>query len=164
MMPAFYRRLSIFCLMLITACAQADHHNVGVSDAWIRAGSPGQKVGAAYMTLQSQQTASLIKAESPVAGMIEIHTMTMENDVMKMRMLDNLPLPAGKPVALKPGGLHLMLFDLKQPLEAGLETELTLHFKGDDGRVFSQKITIPVKTRMQVESHDHDHHGHHHEH
>ncbi len=118
---------------------------VVVSQNWVRATAPGQEVGAAYMTLTSQHDVELIKAESPSAGSVEIHSMTMDNGVMKMRMLDTLKLPAGKPVDLAPGGFHLMLFDLKQPLQAGAKVEFTLHFKDAHGKTSELKISSPVK-------------------
>jgi hypothetical protein len=78
-----------------------------------------QKATGAFMQIVSQQGGRLVQASSPVAAVVEIHEMTMENNVMKMRAIPGLDLPAGKPVDLKPGGYHVMLMDLK-PLLSGL--------------------------------------------
>ncbi|HEU4709184.1 MAG TPA: copper chaperone PCu(A)C [Methylophilaceae bacterium] len=133
----------ILAFALIAACANADA--VSISDAWARPTHPGQKVGAAYMTLQSPQATTLVKVESPAAGTVEIHSMSMDNGVMKMRMLENLELPAGKAVKLAPGGYHLMLFDLKKPLQEGETVQFTLQLKDKDGKVREQQIQVPVK-------------------
>lgn len=140
----FYRIMCLCLLCFLAGCSQANE-GVTISDAWVRAMAPGQKVGAAYLTLKSAAETTLVKAESPVAGSVEIHSMTMNDGVMKMRMLDALPLPAGKTVKLEPGGFHLMLFDLKQPLKAGEKVEFVLHFKDATGKTSTMKLTAPVK-------------------
>lgn len=118
---------------------------VEVSGGWARATAPGQDVGAAYMHLRSDRAASLVEASSPIADSIEIHEMSMKNGVMKMRMLESFPLPAGKTVKLEPGGFHLMLFDLKKPLAAGANIELVLSIKDTKGKIEKLKVSIPVK-------------------
>src|SRR3990172_6218760 len=79
-----------------------------VAGAWGAAPRPGQTVGAAYMHLRSPQDAALVKVEADVASAAEIHRMTTVNDVMRMRKLDQLELPAGRTVELSPGATHLM--------------------------------------------------------
>jgi copper(I)-binding protein len=138
------RILSFFIIALLVSCTQADN-GVVISNAWVRAAAPGQEVGAAYMTLQSTRDTTLIKAESAAAGSVEIHSMTMSNGVMQMRKMDTLPLSAGKPAKLEPGGFHLMLFDLKKPLKAGEQVEFTLHFKDDAGKTSVMKLSAPIK-------------------
>ena len=128
---------------LLSACEA--NHSVAVLDAWARANAPGQTVGAAYMTLISAQDSTMVKVESDIAGTVEIHSMSMDNGVMKMRMLEELPLPAGKAEKLAPGGFHLMLFDLKKPLTAGESVKLTLTFRDNAGKVTQQMVTLPVK-------------------
>lgn len=130
-------------LSLLGACEQ--NHGVAIMDNWVRANAPGQKVGAAYMTLLSAQDSTMIKAEADIAGSVEIHSMSMENGVMKMRMLEELPLKAGKMEKLAPGGFHLMLFDLKKPLTAGESVNFTLNFKDATGNVTQQQVTLPIK-------------------
>ena len=128
---------------LLSACEA--NHSVAVLDAWARANAPGQTVGAAYMTLISAQDSTMVKVEADIAGTVQIHSMSMENNVMKMRMLEELPLPAGKAEKLAPGGFHLMLFDLKKPLTAGESVKLTLTFRDNAGKVTQQVVTLPVK-------------------
>jgi len=140
-----FRSLCFTLSFVLAACAQADN-DITISDAWTRATAPGQKVAAAYMNLTSKEDAALIGAECDLAGSVEIHSMTMENDVMKMRMMEELELPAGKTVSLAPGGFHLMLFNLKQPLDAGKEAKFTLHFRTAAGETKSIKVTMPIKT------------------
>jgi periplasmic copper chaperone A len=118
---------------------------VNISGAWARATAPGQEVGAAYMVLQSPLDATLIKITSDAAGSVEIHSMTMDHGVMEMRMQATLPLAAGKPVRLAPGGFHLMLFDLKKPLKAGDQLTLTLTFRDNHGKTSTQALRVPVK-------------------
>ena len=132
--------------ILISACSKQD--SIEIKNQWVRASNDGQDVSAAYMTIVSNEDTSLIKIDSDVADVIEIHSMSMENGVMKMRMLDTLDLIAGKPTELSPGGFHLMLFDLKKPLAAGKEAHFTLHFKNKAG----QEKTISVTSAIKAEA------------
>ncbi len=97
---------------------------------WARATAPQQKVGGAYVTLTSPADDRLLGASSPAAGRVEVHEMRMDGNVMRMRELaDGVPLPAGKAVAFAPGGYHIMLMDLKQPLAAGQTVSVRLRFQ-----------------------------------
>ena len=129
--------------ILISACSKQD--SIEIKNQWVRASNDGQDVSAAYMTIVSNEDTSLIAIDSDVADVIEIHSMSMENGVMKMRMLDTLDLIADKPTELSPGGFHLMLFDLKKPLAAGKEAHFTLHFKNKAGQEKTISITSPIK-------------------
>jgi len=129
--------------ILISACSKQD--SIEIKNQWARASNDGQDVSAAYMTIVSNEDTSLITIDSDVADVIEIHSMSMENGVMKMRMLDTLDLTAGKPTKLSPGGFHLMLFDLKKPLTAGKEAHFTLHFKNKAGQEKTISVTSPIK-------------------
>ena len=120
--------------------------DVVITDSWVRANAPGQSVGAAYMTLNSPQDSTLVYVETPAAGTVEIHSMSMENNVMKMRMLEELPLKAGKPEKLAPGGFHLMLFDLKTPLKVGENASFKLCFKDAAGNITHQNVTLAIKS------------------
>lgn len=134
-------------ILLITACKSQVNTEVSISDAWVRENIPGQEVGAAYMTLKSPIKSTLVYAEAiDAAGSIEIHSMTMNDGVMKMRMLDELPLEANKPVELKSGSFHLMLFDLKEPFKAGQKVSFKLCFEDASGKITEQHITVPVKS------------------
>ena len=134
-------------ILLITACKAQVSTEVSISDAWVRENIPGQEVGAAYMTLNSPSKSTLVYAEAiDAAGSVEIHSMTMNDGVMKMRMLDELPLEANEPVELKSGSFHLMLFDLKAPFKAGQQVTFRLCFKDGSDKITEQTITAPVKS------------------
>ena len=128
------------------------HANVTLSHAWVRATADGQQVGAAYTNLMSDQSATLISAETDIAGSVEIHSMSMDNGVMKMRRLNTLSLPKGETVSLAPGGFHFMLFDLKKPLKAGENTTFKLTFKAEDGKIFIQKLIMPILTEAPAKN------------
>jgi copper(I)-binding protein len=99
---------------------------VTVTDPWIRGTVPQQMATGAFMQLKSAQDAKLVEARSPVAGVVEIHEMKLENNVMRMRAVPALELPAGRMVELKPGGYHVMLMDLKQQMKEGEVVPVTL--------------------------------------
>lgn len=124
--------------LLMAAAAQAQ---VSVKNAWVRATVPHQKATGAFMQLMSAQDAKLVEARSPVAGIVEIHEMAMVKDVMKMRAIEALELPAGKTVELSPGGYHVMLMDLKGQVKEGDIVPVTLVVQGRDG----QRQTVEVK-------------------
>lgn len=119
---------------------------VSIENAWVRPTNAGQDVGAAYMTFVSNGDVSLVHAESNVTKNVEIHSMTMQKGVMKMRMLESLPLSAGKPYKLEPGGFHLMLFDLKKPLTIGEQVTFELTFKTKKNVEFKQTVKAPVQS------------------
>ncbi len=129
---------------LLVAAAQAQ--NVDVKDAWARATVPGQKATGAFMQLTSRDGNRLVGAASPVAGVVEVHEMKMEGDVMRMRAIAGLDLPAGKAVELKPGGYHVMLMDLKTALRKDSSIPLTLVFKDAKGVESRQEVSLPVLT------------------
>ncbi len=133
-------------LFVLSACDSKTNTEITIYDAWVRKNAPGQEIGAAYMTLNSPTKSTLVYAEAiDTAGSVEIHSMSMDNGVMKMRMLDELILEPNKPVALKPGGFHLMLFDLKTPLETDKNVIFRLCFKDEKGNIIEKLVTVPVK-------------------
>src|SRR5574343_517570 len=127
------RALLISALFLSTAlAAQAQAPAVKVDDPWVRATVPAQKATGAFMQLTAAKGAKVVAASSPVADMVEIHEMKMEDGVMKMRAVDALAMPAGQAVALKPGSYHVMLMGLKGAISAGDTVPLTLTIEGED--------------------------------
>ncbi|NMG54058.1 copper chaperone PCu(A)C [Aromatoleum aromaticum] len=118
---------------------------VQVEDPWVRATVAQQKVTGAFMRLIAAQDARLISVDSPAAGKVEIHEMVMDNDVMKMRRVSAVELPAGQAVELKPGGHHVMLFDLKQPVRVGDTVPLTLVVESGSGKRESIEVAAPVR-------------------
>jgi copper(I)-binding protein len=116
---------------------------VKVEQGWVRPSVPGQQGTGGYMKLTAREGQRLVGASSPAAGVAEIHEMKMDGEVMTMRPAGAIDLPAGKTVEFKPGGLHLMLMDLKQPLAAGSSVPVTLVFKngrGVESRVEAQLL------------------------
>lgn len=140
---------------------------VSIQNAWVRPTGAGQEVGAAYMTFISNQDINLVHIDSDVTKSVEIHSMSMKNGVMKMRMLETLPLTAGKPYKLEPGGFHLMLFDLKKPLIKGAQVNFEFTFKNQKNIEFKQKIkaTVKIPSNETGDSSDtHEQHQHEHQH
>ena len=103
----------------------------------------------AFRTLFTQITSSadtsLVAVTTPVAKVVEIHTMTHEGGVMKMRAVDAIPVAAGKTVDLSPGGYHVMLMDLAQPLKEGEKVPLTLTFADKSGKKTTQDVSATVR-------------------
>ena len=131
--------------LALALLASAAHAQIAVKDAWVRGTVTGQKATGAFMQLSSSTDAVLVAATSPVAGVVEIHEMAMDGGVMKMRAIPGLPLPAGKMVDLAPGGYHVMLMDLKQPLKDGEKVPITLTFTDKAGKKTTQDVTAVVR-------------------
>lgn len=129
-----------FAFVLAAAAAPA-LAQVKVTEPWVRATVPHQSATGAYMKLESPQDARLVSASSPAAGVVEIHEMKMENEVMKMRRVPSVALPAGKGVELKPGGYHVMMMNLKGQMKEGDTVPLTLVVEGKD----KKRETVEVK-------------------
>lgn len=117
---------------------------VEVAGAWLRATVPGQSATGGFMTLTAGVPLRLVGVSTPVAGVAEVHEMKMEGDVMKMRAVPALELPARQSVELKPGGYHLMLMNLKQPLAAGQHVPVTLSVQDAQGAKSTLSIQAPV--------------------
>lgn len=132
------------CLALLALAAGA-HAQTTVKDPWVRGTVPTQKASGAFMHITSAAGGKLVSASSPVAGVVEIHEMAMEGNVMKMRAVGALELPAGKTVELKPGGYHVMLMELKGPLKAGDTVPITLVFEGADKSRQTVEVKAPVR-------------------
>ena len=126
-------------LVALPAAAQ-----VTVTDPWVRGTVAGQMATGAFMKLQSAKDARLLEAASPVAGVVEIHEMALENNIMRMRAVPSLALPAGRAVELKPGGYHVMLMDLKQQMKEGEVVPVTLVVE-TAGRRETIEVKAPVR-------------------
>jgi len=129
-----------FALVPLAAFGQ-----VSVKDAWVRGTVGGQSATGAFMQLSSSVDTSLVAVSSPLAKVVEIHSMAHEGGMMKMRAVASVPVPAGKPVDLGPGGYHVMLMDLAQPLKEGDKVPLTLTFADKSGRKTTQDVTATVR-------------------
>jgi copper(I)-binding protein len=139
-------RATVLSALVSAAFVLPVHAQVTVNDPWVRATVAQQKATGAFMQITSAQDARLVEVKSPVAGMVEVHEMTMEGNVMKMRALPNgLDLPAGKSVELKPGGYHVMLMDLKQQMKEGDIVAVTLVVEGRDKKRSFIEVKAPVR-------------------
>ena len=125
-------------------CGAAQAQTVEVKDAWVRTTVPGQKATGAFMKITAKEGTRLVGASTPAAGVAEVHEMKMDGDVMKMRAVPALELPAGKTVELKPGGFHVMLMDLKAALPQDSTVPLTLLFKDAKGVESKLELKLPV--------------------
>ena len=121
--------------------ASAAHAQVTVDKPWVRTTVAQQTTTAAYLTITSARGGKLVSASSPVAAAVDVHEMKMEGDLMKMRMVDALPLPAGQAVEFKPSGYHLMMTGLKAPVKAGDVVPLKLVVEDARGK----RETVDVK-------------------
>jgi hypothetical protein len=116
-----------------TAAAAADYTlgELKIERPWARPSAGAAANGAAYMTIATSGTApdQLVNAASPVAGKVELHTHILDGDVMRMRPVSGITVNVGEPAVLRPGGLHVMLIGLKEPLKPGTQFPLTLTFE-----------------------------------
>lgn len=117
-----------------------------VEGAWVRSAVAGQQGTGAFMRITAPQTTSLVGVTTPVAGTAEVHEMQIQGDVMRMRAVPKLELPAGRTIELKPGGYHVMLMDLKQPLKPGSAVPLSLVFRDAAGSERTLQLQVPVAT------------------
>jgi hypothetical protein len=97
------------------------------------------------MNITSTDNAKLVGVSSPAAGKLELHSMSMDKGVMEMRQIKTIELPKGKTVQLAPGGLHVMLFDLKQPMKQGETVPMTLDIVTADQHHESIKVDVSVR-------------------
>lgn len=134
--PTPSRRMSCyFAALLCVGLASTAQAQVTIEGAWARATVPNQSATGVFMRLTAQKDVVLTGASSPVAGIAEVHEMTMDKDIMRMRAAGHVPLKAGQTIELKSGGLHIMMMDLKKQIKAGESVPLTLSFKAADGTV-----------------------------
>lgn len=139
----------VILLLILTALGSAsaivaaqERTPISVERPWARASIGTSRPAAAYLTLvnRSSEAARLVGIESPVAGRAEVHRTVKEGEILRMEPAGDIELPAGGRVVLEPGGLHVMLMDLKQPLKRGEKLSLTLRF-ADGGAI---EVTVPV--------------------
>ncbi|WP_028601006.1 copper chaperone PCu(A)C [Ottowia thiooxydans] len=131
--------------IVVSLFASVAHAQVTVTNAWVRATVPQQKATGAFMQIQAAQDTKLVSVSSPLTPVVEVHEMAMQDNIMKMRQISALDLPAGKAVELKPGGHHVMLMDLKQQVKEGDSVPLTLVLEGRDGKRETVQVAAPVR-------------------
>jgi periplasmic copper chaperone A len=135
------------------SAAQSIASQPAIEGAWVRATVAGQKATGAFMRITAKEAMQVVGVSSPAAGVAELHEMKMEGDTMRMRAIDTLELPAGKAVELKPGGYHLMLQDLKKPLEAGSTVPVTLVLRNAKGEQSRVQLELPVQAAAGMPMH-----------
>ena len=130
--------------IVLSSAAIAQNASVGsikIENAYTRATAPGQQVAGGFLKIENKGAADqLISASSPVAGEVQLHEMAMEGNVMKMRQVKDIAVPANGAVELKPGGLHLMFMNIKAPLAAGESVPVKLKF----AKAGEVEIKVPV--------------------
>jgi copper(I)-binding protein len=124
---------------------------IKIEGAYTRATVPGQQVAGGFMKIENKGSADqLVSASSPVAGEVQLHEMAMDGNVMKMRQVKDIAVPAGGAVELKPGGLHLMFMNIKAPLAAGETVPVKLKF----AKAGEVEVKMPVNAMgAQAASH-----------
>lgn len=154
------KKLALFlACAAISGTALADVH---ISDAWVRSTVPAQKATGAFMHLHADQDARLKSASSPVAGVVQLHEMAMDNNVMRMRETKAIDLKKDQVVELKPGSYHIMLMGLKQAVAPNTSVPITLVFENQkDGKTFEKHIKAPVRALGAApQGNPQDHAGH----
>ncbi len=116
-----------------------------VEDAWVRGTVAQQKATGAFMRLTAERDSRLLAVRSPVAGVVEIHEMALNDGIMKMRAIPGLALAGGQDGRAQAGGYHVMLLDLKAPVSAGEQVPLTLLLEGQDGQREQVELQLPVR-------------------
>ena len=135
--------LLFVCLGLVAGLAFAG--DVEITDIWSRATAPGQKVAGVYFDIESKRGAKLVGAQTSLTDRAELHIMSMDDGVMRMRQVESVDLPPGETVKFKPGGYHVMLLDLKRPLEPGTKVVLTLLVEDEKQEITRYLITAEVR-------------------
>ena len=135
-------------VLSVLATVPAYAGDIAVDEPFARASAGGSTVGAAFMTLKNSGTMAdaLVAVASPVAARAELHSHVKDGDITRMRKVDEIDVPAGGSVSLQPGGLHVMLIDLRQPLKQGEEVPLTLTFS----KAGTMTIQVPVKSPAEM--------------
>jgi copper(I)-binding protein len=142
-----------FGLAVALALGPAQAAGPKVEAPWARATVAAQRTGGAYLRIDNAAGAAdrLIGASSAAAERVELHTMSMQGDVMRMRQVDAIDVPAGEAVELKPGGQHLMLVGLKAPLRDGETIAVELRFE----KAGTMTVSVPVRTGPMAGGHGH---------
>ncbi len=155
MMHRFRMVTVAVALAATTFVASAFAADIAVSDPWARASAGMAKAGAAFMAINNTGDADrLVAAAADVSDVVELHTHIQDGEIMRMRRVDGIDVPAGETVLLQPGGLHVMFLGLRAPLEEGQRFPLTLTFEtaGD--------VTVDVEIRGAAAMAPMDGHGH----
>lgn len=135
----------------LCAGAAAALAQVKVEGAWARPTVSGQQGGGGYLSITSAAADRVLGGSTTAAARFELHTMSMKGDVMEMRQVDTIELPAGRKVEFKPGGLHVMFIGLKEPLKLGSKVPVTLKLE----KAGEVKVEFEVMARPAAAAHKH---------
>ena len=149
------KRLAAIALVFSSMSVWA---GVVVETPWVRGTVEGQQASGAFMVLRSTANVVVVGVSTPVAGVAEIHEMTLEGGVMKMRPAPRLVLPAGEVVELKPGGYHVMLMNLKQSLKKGEIVPMTLTVETANKKIEKIEVKAEVRDLTAMPSEHEQHH------
>jgi len=140
-----FRSLTLAATTILMVCgASTARAQASVAEPWARSTATGQKAGGGFMTLKGgAQADRLLGGSTPLAERVELHTMSMDGNVMRMRQVEGIDVPAGQTVALAPGGLHVMFMGLKEELKPGAKVPLTLNFE----RAGTVQVQVEVRDR-----------------
>lgn len=157
----FGKMLVVVAGLCASAAAAAHDYKAGelqIGHPYALSTPPGARTGAAYLSIDNMGKAPdrLMRASSPAAGSVELHSMSMEGNVMRMRQVPGISLAPGAGVKLAPGGLHIMLQDLKRPLKKGDKFPMTLVFE----RAGEVKVDVLVQDPAPQAGKDADHSHH----
>lgn len=147
---------ALYLILSAVSAGLAGAEGLSVTGAWARATVPGQAVGGLYVDIESSVNARLVAVTSPLAESAELHLMSMDGGTMRMRAVDEIALPAGKTVSLKPGAYHVMLFGLKRALKPGDSVPFSLTVIDSKGG--SRKVEMSAEVRNLDGSDPHKHH------
>jgi len=140
--------------------------SVSVVGAYIRSSIPGTTITSSYMIIENkgEKTVTLLGASSKISPRIEIHQHTMADGMMRMRQVNSIDIIAKQRIVLQPSGLHLMLFDIKKPLQAQQKVELTLNFSNKPPVIIQVPVYSPKQERraQKAGAHFTIEHTHHH--
>ena len=148
-------RSALAAAMLVAAASA--FAQVKIDNPWVRAAVPGQLSTGAFFDATSARDASIVKVESPVAGVVEVHVSEMKGDLMTMRAVPSVALPANKAVRFAPGGYHVMLMDLKQPVKNGESVPLKVTVEYPDKKQETIDVKAAVRGVGTSEQHKHQH-------
>lgn len=143
-------KLAIFATALLFS-SFSFASNIDIAHPYARATPPNAPTSAVFLVLNNNDDVerSIISASTPAAGKVELHTHVMDGDVMKMRQVDSIAIPAKGQTVLKPGGLHIMLFELQQDFKEGDMIEVTVNFASGESQTFTAKIKKVMKGMMK---------------
>lgn len=154
-------KLNLFAVAMLMAGAQAQAcGELTIADAWVRLAPPNAPVMAGYLTMSNAGVDPVLVTggSSDAFERVELHDMTHEDGVMKMRKLDQIEVKVGDAVALAPGGMHLMLIGPKRAFVAGDTVEVTLRLCAET----DQAVSFVVREAAPQSESAHDGHEHHH--